>query len=241
VSGNSAIIEYRSYPMKPFGRDNFIDNFEAHFLVEMERFGASVLGQFRVIDDPDRFVWFRGFPDMVQRSASLDAFYSGDVWARHGDISKALFLRPLTVDLLRFFGGGNLAAGNTLAAALSAFAGGTSSVQTGVLVVDTFRATEVHRRDELVTRLQAAVTALEIEGAELRGLLVAEDGENDWPEQVICDPHEVVMVTAHQDHEVAELHSRIINEWAVQKAGKITDPPTTVQLLPTMRSAMRYR
>jgi hypothetical protein len=227
--------------MTPFGRDNFIDNFEAHFLVEMERFGASVLGQFRVIDDADRFVWFRAFPDMAQRSASLNAFYSGDVWARHGDISKALFLQPLTVHLLRYFGSSNLTAGTTRAAALSAFAGGTSSVETGVLVLDTFHAVEAHRRDELATRLRAAVSSLEIEGAELRGLLVAEDGENDWAEQVICDPHEVVVVTAHPDHEAARLHSRIINEWAVQKAGEITDPPTSVHLLPTMRSAMRYR
>jgi hypothetical protein len=49
----------RVIPMEPLGHDNFIDNLEAHFLGEMERFGASVLGRFRVIDGPDRFVWFR--------------------------------------------------------------------------------------------------------------------------------------------------------------------------------------
>src|SRR5688572_2345327 len=107
----AAVIELRSYPMRPLSRDSFIDNFEAHYLQEIERFGALVMGQFRVMDEPDCFVWLRGFSDMAVREASLRGFYAGEVWKRHGQISMALFLRPLTVRLLRPLAGTDLTAG----------------------------------------------------------------------------------------------------------------------------------
>ena len=43
----------------------------------------EVIGQFRDLDDPDRFVWLRGFPDMRPARASLAAFYGGPVWKAH--------------------------------------------------------------------------------------------------------------------------------------------------------------
>lgn len=34
-----------------------------------------MLGQFRDLDDPDRFVWLGGFSDMESRRRSVEAFY----------------------------------------------------------------------------------------------------------------------------------------------------------------------
>jgi hypothetical protein len=37
----------------------------------------AVAGQFRGTDDPDRFVWLRGFPDLDTRAEALGRFYHG--------------------------------------------------------------------------------------------------------------------------------------------------------------------
>ena len=37
----------------------------------------TVIGQFRDLDNPDSFVWLRGFADMESRRKALGAFYSG--------------------------------------------------------------------------------------------------------------------------------------------------------------------
>ncbi len=241
-SSTAKVIELRSYPMRPMGRDSFIDNFEAHYLEEIERFGAIVMGQFRVLGEPDRFVWFRGYPDMPARAPALKTFYAGEVWKRHGPISMALFLRPLTVRLLRPLDGTDLTAGMTLASTLSAFASGTCSVETGVVVVDIFRVAESQRRDELASFLRGASSpALEGNGSEFRGLLVAEEQTDSWEEEVIRDDHEIVLVTAHPDRAAVGRHAATIATIAGQIGEGLTGPPTSLALLPTMRSAMRYR
>lgn len=240
-SSNVAVIELRNYPMRPFGRDSFIDNFEAHYLEEIERCGAIAMGQFRVVGDPDRFVWLRGYADIVQREPSLRGFYAGDIWKRHGPISKALFLRPLTVRLLRPLNGTDLTAGGTLAATLSAFAAGTCSVETGLVVLNIFRVAEAHRRDELVDMLRGSAPALEGADSEIRGLLVAEERQDGWDEEVIRDQREVVLMTAHRDGSAAERHAEVISAITSELGRKLSGAPMSLALLPTMRSAMRYR
>jgi hypothetical protein len=59
----------RSYPMRSLGRDSFIDNFEAHYLEEIERFGAIVMANSISWTIPiassgcgDILIWRRGSP-----------------------------------------------------------------------------------------------------------------------------------------------------------------------------------
>src|SRR5207248_8870140 len=47
-----------------------------------------VVGQFRDLDDPDRFVWLRAFDSMPARQAALEAFYYGPVWRAHRDAAN---------------------------------------------------------------------------------------------------------------------------------------------------------
>ena len=61
----------------------------------------TVIGQFRDLDDPDRFVWLRGFTDMATRARALDAFYGGLVWARHSESANATMIDSDNVLLLR--------------------------------------------------------------------------------------------------------------------------------------------
>lgn len=95
------IVELRQYTLKPGGRDALIDLFERHFIAAQEERGARILGHFRDLDDPDRFVWLRGFPDMATRKAALEAFYSCDVWRAHRDAVNELIVDSDDVLLLR--------------------------------------------------------------------------------------------------------------------------------------------
>src|SRR5215510_9567490 len=82
-SSFSPVVELRQYTLRPGKRDTLIDLFERELVEAQEAVGMKIIGQFRDLDDPDRFVWLRGFPDMSTRGRALEAFYDGPVWARH--------------------------------------------------------------------------------------------------------------------------------------------------------------
>ncbi|MEU0395750.1 NIPSNAP family protein [Streptomyces sp. NPDC006208] len=98
-----AVIELRQYTLRPGRRDELIELFDCEFVEPQEEVGMIVLGQFRDLDDPDRFVWLRGFRDMTTRHRGLTDFYGGPVWAEHGpqandtmiDSDNVLLLRPV--------------------------------------------------------------------------------------------------------------------------------------------------
>jgi hypothetical protein len=91
--GGLHIVELRQYLMRPDrGRDRLIDLFDREFIETQEAVGITVIGQFRDLDRPDRFVWLRGFPDMESRAVALDAFYGGPVWKAHREAANATIL-----------------------------------------------------------------------------------------------------------------------------------------------------
>jgi NIPSNAP len=100
------LVELRQYALRPGRRDDLITLFDAELVEPQERAGMRVCGQFRDLDDPDRFVWLRGYPtaDPDQRGRALTAFYHGPVWAAHSTAANAtmidsddvLLLAPLT-------------------------------------------------------------------------------------------------------------------------------------------------
>ncbi len=96
------VVELRQYTLRPGQRDCLIELFDREFVETQEAHGLAVMGQFRDLDDDDRFVWLRGFAGMAERQAGLAAFYGGPVWRTHGDAANAtmdewhdvLMLRP---------------------------------------------------------------------------------------------------------------------------------------------------
>jgi hypothetical protein len=96
------VLELRQYTLRPGQRDVLIDLFDREFVETQEAEGMTILGQFRDLDRPDRFVWLRGFPDISTRAAALTAFYTGRAWKQHAaaanatmaDIDDVLLLRP---------------------------------------------------------------------------------------------------------------------------------------------------
>ena len=57
----SPIVELRQYTLHPGQRDVLIELFERIFIEPQEAVGITVIGQFRDLEDPNRFVWLRGF------------------------------------------------------------------------------------------------------------------------------------------------------------------------------------
>ena len=95
------IVELRQYTLHPDKLDGFIRLFEREFIETQEAVGINVIGHFRDRDDPNRFVWLRGFPDMPARAEALQAFYGGPVWKAHRDEANANFIDTDNVLLLR--------------------------------------------------------------------------------------------------------------------------------------------
>ena len=83
LSGIFPVVELRQYTLHDGRRDALIELFEREFVESQEALGMKVIGTFRDLDRPNRFVWIRGFKDMDARLAGLSAFYSGPVWQAH--------------------------------------------------------------------------------------------------------------------------------------------------------------
>ena len=101
VAENS-VFELRQYTLYGGQRDTLISLFEKNFIEPQEAVGAHVVGTFRDIDDPDRFVWIRGFRDMPTRQQSLQDFYgSSPEWNIHKKEANATMIDSDNVLLLR--------------------------------------------------------------------------------------------------------------------------------------------
>jgi hypothetical protein len=101
------ILELRQYTLHAGARETLIELFEREFLETQEAVGIALIGQFRDLDDPNRFVWLRGFPDMETRARSLGAFYGGPAWAGARDTANATMIDSDNVLLLRPLGEGD--------------------------------------------------------------------------------------------------------------------------------------
>jgi hypothetical protein len=95
------VVELRQYTLHHGKRDVLIELFDREFIEPQEALEIKVIGQFRDLDRPDRFVWLRGFPDMTSRAKALSDFYGGPVWRKHRDAANATMIDSDDVLLLR--------------------------------------------------------------------------------------------------------------------------------------------
>ncbi|WP_116949167.1 NIPSNAP family protein [Jiangella endophytica] len=94
------IVELRQYTVHPERRDDLVTLFDGEFVESQESLGMRLIGQFRDLDAPGRFVWIRGFADMATRHEALTAFYSGPVWKRYGQAANVTMIDVDDVYLL---------------------------------------------------------------------------------------------------------------------------------------------
>jgi quinol monooxygenase YgiN len=95
------IVELRQYTLHDGQRDALIDLFDRELVESQEAAGMTLIGQFRDLDDPNRFVWLRGFTDMPSRAEALRAFYGGPMWKAHARQANATMIDSDNVLLLR--------------------------------------------------------------------------------------------------------------------------------------------
>src|SRR6266566_2124575 len=95
------VVELRQYALHRGKRDVLIDLFDREFVETQEALGVKIIGQFRDLDHPDRFVWLRGFGDMTTRAKALTDFYGGPVWKAHREAANATMIDSDNVLLLR--------------------------------------------------------------------------------------------------------------------------------------------
>lgn len=99
---SGTVIELRQYKIVRGRRDAFVKLFEREFVDSQEQLGMRLIGQFRDLDDPERFTWIREFASMDTRAAPLTTFYTGPVWKAHreeanpmlDDNDNVLLLKP---------------------------------------------------------------------------------------------------------------------------------------------------
>jgi NIPSNAP len=94
------IVELRQYTLHPGKRDVLIELFDREFVESQEALGMKIIGQFQDLDNPNRFVWLRGFRDMASRARALKDFYGGPAWKAHREVANATMIDSDNVLLL---------------------------------------------------------------------------------------------------------------------------------------------
>ena len=99
---NINVLELRNYLLKPNLADTFSQYFHSKFVVPMNELGGYTLGEFKISDVNDRFVWLRGFTDMKTRVKFLNDFYiNSTTWKEHGNRANEMMINSDNVYLLK--------------------------------------------------------------------------------------------------------------------------------------------
>ncbi|HEV8579565.1 MAG TPA: NIPSNAP family protein [Thermoanaerobaculia bacterium] len=228
------VVELRQYTLKAGYRETLIEIFDRHFVEGQEETGMTVLGQFRDLQRPERFVWLRGFPDMEERHRSLERFYGGPIWAEHRDAANATMLEFDDVLLLKPARPG---AGVAVDPAQRP-APGDSAAPAGLVLAG------IHLlqrpADEKVLRIfeRQVFPGLTAQGVDLLGFYVTEHAKNTYRLPVREGENAVVWLGRLPEERLgvgAEIAAR--TETAL--SGRLAAPSTILELAPTRRSLLR--
>ncbi|MBB6187755.1 NIPSNAP family protein [Rhodanobacter sp. MP7CTX1] len=237
------IVELRQYTLHPGKRNILIELFEREFVETQEAVGMTLIGQFRDLDDPDRFVWLRGFADMPSRALALAAFYGGPAWQTHRDAANAtmidsdnvLLLRPLDVPT------------GFISDANNRHSHGSHDIDEELVVITLWygAAPAIEGFANYFAR-QIAPLLAEC-AAPLAASFVTEYSSNSFPALPVREgEHVLVGVACFADHPAYARHVAALTHsiaWRVTLAEALTRflvrPPETLRLAPTARSLLR--
>lgn len=221
-----AVIELRQYTLHPGRRDDLVTLFEREFVETQEAEGIHLIGQFLDLDDPDRFVWLRGFPDMECRRGSLERFYSGPAWAAHRDAANTTMIDSDDVLLL---------APATPASGFADVARASPRPSDAVLLVGV-HTLSAPDEDGAAATFEAEVRhALTAAGLRPLAVLATESAENTFPRlPVRTDGPVVVWFGAASDRSAAETALT-----GLDFEGRLGPRLQVLRLAPTPRSRLR--
>ena len=99
-TADNGIVEIRTYTTKPGKREEFIRFFEERTLSPQAEVGIRIPGQFRSLDDENKFVWTRSFRNQAERVRQTRDFYLGDIWLQELGPRAAEFIESTEVVIL---------------------------------------------------------------------------------------------------------------------------------------------
>jgi NIPSNAP len=234
---NSAIIELRQYTLHPGRRDTLIELFDRDFVESQEATGMQIIGQFRVIDDADRFLWLRGFESMSSRARALAAFYGGPVWKAHRNEANATMIDSDNVLLLR--PGAKSSNFELNAQNRPALDEPESATRTFVASIYYFRepieTTFAHHFNSLIA---PAITAM---GGAVCGYFVTERSPNNFPALPVREEVNafVWLAAFPADSGTPTLSQPDWQQRYIPFADKLAEPIEIRRLIPTARSLLR--
>ena len=238
VSQDCHVVELRQYTLHPGQRDVLIDLFDREFLETQEAVGMRVMGQFRDLDDPDRFVWLRGFADMASRAVGLQSFYGGPVWAAHRDAANATMVDSDNVLLLRPAWAGSA----VVSSPEDRPASDATSPPRGVLDATVFSLKEAAGRALLEFCRERMAKTLRTAGARVLGWYVTEPAANNFPRLPVREGEHALLRLAMFDDAAAVDEFAASGMWqrdiAPELSGWLAGPSQSLRLMPTARSAL---
>jgi hypothetical protein len=235
------VVELRQYTLKPGQRDVLINLFEREFIDSQEATGMTVIGTFRDLNSPDRFVWLRGFSDMPARAKALEEFYDGPVWKAHGDAANATMSDSDNVLLLR---PARSNSGFSLANFTRPPRGSTETAR-GLLVATIYHLAGTTASDFASFFERELRPIVEQTGASLLASFVTENHPNIFPRLPVREDANVfVWFSLFTDRAASEKHAVAfadsIREEQIEKKvlEMIKGPPEVLMLAPTARSLL---
>ena len=236
------IVELRQYTMKPGRRDDLITLFDKEFIEGQEKYGMTVIGQFRNLKDPNRFVWLRGFANMEARRRALDGFYNGPIWMQHRGAANDTMLDSSNVLLLK-------PAGPRSTIGLGNRENQSSSGHTESVVVATLYHFDSPDETNFANLFESTVAPeLRKAGATLLGEFVTTTLENTFPRLPVREGEYVFVWlasfpdgAAYQSYKDTLANSRLWNEAIIPLLrGRVSKPDEVLELVPTNRSLLRH-
>lgn len=235
-----AVIELRRYRLQPGRREELIELFEREFVEPQEAVGMHLIGQFRDLDDDDRYTWIRGFPDHTLRRSALEGFYGGPTWRRHREAANATMVDSDDVLMLKpaWPGAGFAAAAQTRPAPGAPVEARPGLILAGVCALAPAAAAGFARAFE-----REFAPALRATGAELLGVYLSDDTPNKFPRLPVREdgPHLVWFARVEDASAAARLQADPAwrAHWAQAEREALRGPPEWLRLAPTPRSELR--
>ncbi len=237
ASPECTVIELRQYTLHPGQRDTLVEVFDRAFVESQEAAGARVIGQFRDLERPDRFVWLRGFADMPARAEALSAFYGGPAWAAHSAVANATMIDFDDVLLLRPAWPGSGVAVQRPRADMAARGDAPGMVDINIFALREPPSTAS------IAAARAAGAVLRAGGAREAAWYVTESAPNNFPRLPVRDGVQVLVgVALFADRAAFETFVQE-GRWQTEAAPLlqpfVEGPPRALRLSPTARSALR--
>ena len=236
------IVELRQYTLHPGKRDVLIELFDREFVESQEALGMKIIGQFRDLGNPNRFVWLRGFRDMPSRAQALKDFYGGPVWKAHREAANATMIDSDNVLLLH---PATPTSGFSLESKRRPIAG-SNDIRSELIVATIYyfdAPVEVGFVEFFEKTVKLAVTGL---GATVVAYFVTEHSENTFPALPVREGENVFVWFARFDD--APAYERCLaaltqsprwrDEISKELARHLKREPEISKLLPTTRSLL---